>query len=87
MPIVTSGALAGWKRDRTAHGIVLTLQVAGSAEDYQRRAFARVRIAINDRQLRSLVRDLTRAAQEQGIELFARRPWWRFWHIRTDRAV
>ena len=87
MSIVASGALAGWKRDRAKHGIVLTLQVAASKEDFDRRAFAGITIAVNDRQLRSLARDLTRAAEEQGLELFASRRWWRFWRPRADRAM
>jgi len=73
MPLVTNGALAGWKRDKTDHGMILTLQVARSSDDYQQRRFDVARMALNDRQLRSLARDLARAARERGIDLDARR--------------
>lgn len=87
MSTVTSGALAGWKRDRAEHGVVLTLQLVGSADDFRQRKFERVQVAVNVRQLRSLARDLTRAAEEQGIDLFATRRWWQFWRPRTDRMA
>ncbi len=76
-------ALAGWKRDDTQHGIVLTVQLAETARDFDRGQFEEVAIVLNRRQLRSLARDLTRAASARGMETFAARgPWWRFWRRR-----
>ena len=74
-----NGALAGWKRTESANGIVLTLQVAESNEAYQDRSFHRLNVALNKRQLRSLARDLGRAAEDQGLQLYAKRRWWQFW--------
>lgn len=73
MPIVTSGALAGWKRDPSEHGVILTVQVARSTEDFDQHNFDVARVALNDRQLRSLARDLARAARERGIDLGSRK--------------
>lgn len=77
-------ALAGWKRIHGEHGIVLTLQLVDSVEQYQARDFERVEVALNDRQLRSLARDLARAARTRGVELYPKRPWWRFWERRRS---
>lgn len=80
------GALAGWKRCASKDGIILTLQVAGDTEHYNRGIFMRVHLAVNDRQLRSLTRDLTRAATERGVDLWAPNPWWKLWkHTRAAR--
>jgi hypothetical protein len=68
-----NGALVGWKRGPTDHGIILTLQVASDASDFTNRDFAQVDLALNERQLRSLARDLSRAAEERGIALFAKK--------------
>jgi uncharacterized glyoxalase superfamily protein PhnB len=70
------GALVGWKRTQTDHGVMLTMQLATSKADYDQRDFQLVQIALNDRQLRSLTRDLRRAAEARGIELWAKRRWW-----------
>ena len=72
-------ALVGWKREETQHGILMTLQLIRDAEGYRDRRFDRVLIVLSDRQLRSLARDLTRASAARGMDLFAPRPWWRFW--------
>lgn len=71
MRVVSSGALAGWKRDMREDGLVLTLQVAQSVEEFRDRQFDIVLLSMNDRQLRSLTRDLTRASQERRIPLHA----------------
>jgi hypothetical protein len=68
-----TGVLIGWKRQPTLHGIVLTMQVAESAEQFTERSWSQINIALNERQLRSLARDLERAATERGIELHAKR--------------
>lgn len=75
----TAGArsLIGWKRQRTLNGIVLTMQLVRTVEDVRTGQIAEMNIALNDRQLRSLARDLTRAAGERGIELFYRPQGWR----------
>ena len=67
------GALAGWKHEPSTGGLKLTLQLAGSADDFQEKDFQRVIVALDPRQLRSLARDMARAAAEQNIELFARK--------------
>lgn len=64
------GALVGWKREPAEHGIRLTLQVANSVGEYQEQRYKLVELALNDRQLRSLARDLTRAAGGRGMTLF-----------------
>ena len=81
MPIakVITGALAGWKRQSSRHGILLTLQVASTISHHVQRDFAVVNLALNDRQLRSLARDLARASRERGLELFARPSWHQRW--------
>jgi hypothetical protein len=70
--VVARGALAGWKRAETEQSCLLTLQVARSTEAFQLRDFDLVEIAMNDRQLRSLARDLIRAADERGLSLWGR---------------
>lgn len=72
-------AVAGWRRFDGEHGIVLRMQLVGSVDGYRRREFDRVDLVLNDRQLRSLARDLVRAAEARGLELEAKRRWWRFW--------
>lgn len=79
--------LSGWKRTRTAHGIVLTLQLIDSPADFAAQRFEKVNVAMNDRQLRSFARDITRAAQDRGLDLFAKKPWWRFWSQRSIRLL
>ena len=85
MRVATTGALSGWKRTSSEGGIVLTLQIAGSAEAFAKRDLEVARVALNDRQLRSLARDLTRAATERGFDLFSRPPWWRRLFGRSDQ--
>ena len=74
-------ALVGWKRTSTRNGIVLTLQLTETRANFASCEFEKVSVALNERQLRSLARDLTRAAEERGITLFARKPWWRLWRF------
>lgn len=69
--------LIGWRRKQSEHGCVLTLQLAGSAADVRSGALQEPSVVMNDRQLRSLARDLSRAADEKGIDLFARPTWWK----------
>ena len=71
--------LVGWKRDRTRHGFVVTLQLARSAEDVRRQDYERVSLVVNDRQLRSLTRDLVRALDDRGLDTFHRPTGWRRW--------
>jgi hypothetical protein len=78
------GALAGWRRHSTEHGCMLIMQVAGSAEDFSSKQFDKVEIALNDRQLRSLTRDLMRASSERGIQLWAERRWWQMLRPSAD---
>ena len=81
-----TGALAGWRRTRARHGIVLSLQVATSADDRVQERLGRVDLALNERQLRSLARDLVRAAEERDIQVFARKPWWHLGFARPYRT-
>jgi hypothetical protein len=71
------GALAGWRRTGTDSGCVLELQLVASKQDFEARNFIRVDMALNDRQLRSLARDLARAAEERGVRLWGKKPRWR----------
>ncbi|WEK46183.1 MAG: hypothetical protein P0Y56_14360 [Candidatus Andeanibacterium colombiense] len=66
---IARGALAGWKRTTSGHGILLTLQVAKSVAAFNAKEFDSVELALNDRQLRSLARDLERAARSRGLDL------------------
>ncbi len=66
------GALAGWRRASTDHGCLLKLQVAPTVADFSAKQFDTVEIALNDRQLRSLARDLARAASGRGVELHSK---------------
>lgn len=79
MSDLSVGALIGWKRAWSQNGIVLTFQVAESTKAFQERDLRKVALAMNDRQLRSLARDLTRAAEERGIEIWPKKrklfPW------------
>jgi|GEM_PF-2365724 hypothetical protein len=77
--LIARGALAGWRRKITENGCILKMQIAQSAEAFKNRAFDSVEIALNDRQLRSLARDLQRVADERGVELWAKRPLWKQW--------
>ncbi len=69
-----SGALIGWERLSTRNGVVMNLQLVETSAQYQDKAYHRVAMALNDRQLRSLARDLIRAAKRRGIDLRARPP-------------
>lgn len=72
------GALVGWKRRRSANGIILTIQLATSEAAAQNRDYDQISFALNDRQIRSLARDLQRVAKERGIQLRARPRWTKF---------
>lgn len=69
--------LIGWKREQSEHGCVLTFQLAESAADVRGGRLLDSSVVMNDRQLRSLARDLARAADDRGLQLFARPPWWK----------
>jgi hypothetical protein len=71
------GALVGWKRRRSANGIILTIQLATSEAKAQSRDYDQISFALNDRQIRSLARDMQRVAKERGIQLRARPRWTR----------
>lgn len=75
-PIV--GALIGWKREQSEHGIVISFQLITPEAAAHDGGCDRVSLALNDRQLRSLTRDLQRAAAERGIRLWAASKWQRF---------
>ncbi|WP_336972323.1 hypothetical protein [Sphingobium aromaticiconvertens] len=66
------GALAGWKRDKSENGTVITLQVARDSSAFDEKSFDLVAIALNDRQLRSFARDLQRAAEDRQIKLWGK---------------
>jgi uncharacterized Ntn-hydrolase superfamily protein len=70
------GALVGWKRQGSENGTVITLKVqtVGMTSDRQ---YVDVAIALNDRQIRSLTRDMQRAAAGRGITLWSQPKWWR----------
>lgn len=70
------GALAGWKWNTSEHGIVLTVQLVSSPAAYDRCEFDVVQMSMNDRQLRSLGRDIQRAAEDRGLDLWAKRRTW-----------
>lgn len=69
--------LVGWKRDVTEHGIVLTMQVARTADDARLRRNDKVAIVLNERQLRSFARDLVRASASRGLDVFHEARGWR----------
>jgi hypothetical protein len=84
----TPAIVAGWRREQSANGIVLTVQLAFTRQQADERRWEKLPLVLNDRQLRSLTRDLTRAAQERGIRLFAPAPWWRWLTARlTGRSA
>ncbi len=72
------GALIGWKRRGSDHGIVLSLQIATSFARAESKDFDHISLALNDRQLRSLARDLQRAAAQRNMRLFAKPAWHRY---------
>ena len=83
MPEGAKGALAGWKWQAGDHGVVVRLQLVSSPAAYDRHEFDIVQVSLNDRQLRSFARDIQRAAEARGLELWAKRPLWRRWLFRN----
>jgi hypothetical protein len=77
------GALAGWSWAESPGGITLKLQLAASVEDFRNREFRHAIVSLNDRQLRSLTRDLTRAATKRRLQLYPQPSWWQ----RIGRAI
>ncbi len=75
--VLSRGILAGWKRRPGNNGILLTLQVAKDQAAYIEKNLDLVEVALNDRQLRSLARDLERAAASRGITLRPQRTFMR----------
>jgi hypothetical protein len=65
----TVKALVGWKRASVMQGTMVTMQLVTSREALHERNFEITRIVVDDRQLASLVRDLSRAARLRGIAL------------------
>lgn len=79
------GALVGWRWQKTEHGVMLRLQIAPSLADYRARNLQTTDVTLNDRQLRSLARDLTRAVSSRGMTVFAPATRWqllRQWLLR-----
>jgi hypothetical protein len=76
MTAVATGALVGWERNPAAYGIILRMQILTTRDDEGFSNFVEVQVALNDRQLRSLARDLRRAADERGLQLRPARRWW-----------
>jgi hypothetical protein len=97
MTIRAMGLLTGWKRTGSSTHIVLTLKIAENVDELENDRPGRVHVAIDDRQLCCLARDLARAARERGLEVwpstgFFRRHLLRLTHYRPaykahDRAV
>jgi hypothetical protein len=56
--------------------MVITLQVLTPEPNSKDRQRLAVSLALNDRQIRSLARDLQRAAAERGMTLWAKPKWW-----------
>lgn len=80
--VQTPAILVGWKRDISDHGIILTMQVADTAQDAQRRHYHKVSLVLNERQLRSFTRDLVRASALRGLDVFHEpRGWRRLFHL------
>jgi hypothetical protein len=71
-----TGPLIGWRREPSDHGIILVLQVVENREQARRKDFTHVNLALNDRQLRSLTRDLIRASESRGLSLASKPSWW-----------
>jgi hypothetical protein len=71
-----SGALIGWRRFGVGRSAVFEFQVAPSAEALEQRSFETVTLSLSPRRLGSLARDLTRAAQAEGVTVWPRRRWW-----------
>ena len=59
--------------------MILHLQLASSSTDVREGRLRSVNVVVNDRQLRSLTRDLTRAATERGLQLRAPLSWRTVW--------
>lgn len=66
-----SGALLEWERRGSTHGVIVTLHIAESGMGG---GFHRVSMALNDRQLRALTRDLNKASRARGIVVEAPKP-------------
>ncbi|WP_156141152.1 hypothetical protein [Sphingomonas sp. 37zxx] len=79
-PMVRS--VAGWRRFEGASGIVLRLQLFEGHEAFEQRRLDRVDLSLDDRQLRSLARDLVRAVEQRGMALHDKRAWWQLWKAR-----
>jgi hypothetical protein len=97
MTIRAMGLLTGWKRSGSSTHIVLTLKIAENVDELENDRPGRVHVAVDDRQLCGLARDLARAARERGLDVwptngFFRRNLLRLTHYRPlykphDRAV
>lgn len=79
------GALVGWKRAPSEHGFIFTFQVMTPEAAAQGGDPQHVTFALNDRQLRSLARDLQRSAMERGIPLWPQPKWWKLLLRRLGR--
>lgn len=77
------GALLGWKRQPTPNGIILTLHVLRPEASASGREQDNIAVALNDRQICSLIRDLHRAAAQRGLAVRAKPKWWQRVLIRT----
>lgn len=73
----TVGALKGWERTPSEHGTIITLWILTPEAAQSDNEADKVSMALNDRQIRSLARDLARAASDRSITLQADTRWWR----------
>jgi hypothetical protein len=64
------GALAGWRRQMTPTGCVFKLEITEHADPGEEDDFRHVDIILDDKQIGSLARDLLRAADRRGIDLW-----------------
>jgi hypothetical protein len=72
-----TGGLVGWHRIDTQNGCILVLQLAQRREEFYNGNAQQISFALNDRQLRSLTRDLHRAADKRNLKLWAKPSIWK----------
>lgn len=66
------GLLAGWKQREAEHCLVLTLQILESEQAADDRELGKAMLAVSDRQLCSLIRDLSRTATARNLDIWPR---------------
>ncbi|MEG3176640.1 hypothetical protein U1872_10400 [Sphingomonas sp. RB3P16] len=67
-PADPRGTLLEWSNQPTEDGVIINARIAGGAFPFEPEASSRIRMILNDQQLRALAIDLVKTSMMRGIQ-------------------